>query len=234
MKKMEADMILDEKMAKELLNIGRNHVVIPDFVTEIGEYAFENCEEMTSVDIPNSVTKIGKGAFRWCDHMISVVIPNSVEKIEDFAFINCAQLKSVIIPDSVTEIGENVFHCCFELTSITVDKNNPRYDSRGDCNAIIETATNTLIQGCSSTMIPDTVTTIGNNAFENCDMTSVVIPNSVTKIEDYAFCCCQDLISIVIPDSVTQIGNAVFCGCPKISEESKKRLEELGYDFDGD
>ena len=156
-------MILDEKMAKELLNNGRNHVVIPDFVTEI---------------------------------------------------------------------GENVFHCCFELTSITVDKHNPRYDSRGECNAIIETATNTLIKGCSSTIIPDTVTTIGNNAFENCEMTSVVIPNSVTKIEDYAFCCCQDLISITIPDSVTQFGECAFHGCPKISEESKKRLEELGYDFD--
>ena len=202
--------ILDEKAAKELLNNGRSHVVIPDFVTEIGENAFEDCEELTSV-----------------------VIPNSVEKIEYGAFINCAQLKSVIIPDSVTEIGAYAFHCCFELTSITVDKNNPRYDSRGDCNAIIETATNTLIKGCSSTIIPDTVTTIGQSAFKNCaGLTSVVIPNSVTKIEDYAFCCCQDLISITIPDSVTQIGKAAFCGCPKISEESKKRLEELGYDFD--
>ena len=91
--------ILDEKMAKELLNIGRNHVVIPDFVTEIGDYAFEDCEELTSVVIPNSVRKIGKGAFRWCDHLISVVIPNSVEKIEVLAFDCCAQLKSVIIPD---------------------------------------------------------------------------------------------------------------------------------------
>ena len=204
--------ILDEKMAKELLNNVRKHVVIPDFVTEIGYHAFENCEELTSVDIPNSVEKIGEEAFS-----------------------GCSKLQSLVIPASVTEIGERAFRCCGKLTSIKVDKNNPRYDSRRDCNAIIETVTNTLIKGCSSTIIPDTVTTIGQSAFKNCaGLTSMVIPNSVTKIEDYAFCSCQDLISITIPDSVTQFGECAFHGCPKISEESKKRLKKLGYDFDGD
>ena len=202
--------ILDKKMAKELIKQLENLVIIPDFVTEIGERAFEECKEVTSLVIPNSVTKIG-----------------------DCAFVECNGLRSVVIPDSVTEIGERAFSCCSKLSSIAVDKNNPRYDSRGDCNAIIETVTNTLIKGCSRTIIPDTVTKIGELAFDSCKgLTYVTIPKSVTKIEEDAFYYCDELKFVNIENSAIQIEKDAFCRCRNISEESKKRLKELGYDFD--
>lgn len=225
--------ILDKKMAQELLNNGRNHVIIPDFVTEIGEGAFKECRELISVVIPKSVTKIGMNAFAFCEGLTSVVIPNSVTEIEDGAFNVCCELQSVVIPDSLIEISKFNFYYCEKLRSIAVGKNNPRYDSRGDCNAIIETVTNTLIKGCSGTIIPDTVTKIGERAFDNCrGLTYVTIPKSVTKIEERAFLHCDDLKFVNIENSEIQIEKYAFCRCRNISEESKKRLKELGYDFD--
>ncbi|MBR6648096.1 MAG: leucine-rich repeat domain-containing protein, partial [Bacteroidaceae bacterium] len=107
--------------------------------------------------IPNSVTTIGKGAFRRCSALTNVTIPNSVTSIGDYAFYFCDALTGITIPNSVTCIGEAAFSNCSALTSITVSKDNPVYDSRDNCNAIIETATNTIILGCKNTVVPDGV-----------------------------------------------------------------------------
>ena len=118
----------------------------------------------------------------------------------------------------MTSIGEDAFSVCFGLTSITVDSGNSSYDSRNGCNAIIETTSNTLIVGCKSTVIPDSVTSIGNGAFGHCyDLTSITIPNSVTSIGNFAFGHCYDLTSITIPDSVTSIGETAFYDCYKLT-----------------
>ena len=169
--------------------------------------------------IPNSVTKIGNFAFGACVSLTSIVIPNSVTEIGHYAFYSCDSLTSIDIPNSVIEIGYGVFESCLGLTSIVVERGNPRYDSRNNCNAIIETAYNTLLYGCKNTTIPNSVTTIDDYAFYGCDsLTSIVIPNSVTEIGYGAFYDCIDLTSIVIPNSVTSIGDNAFCNCWRLTD----------------
>ena len=183
-------------------------------VTTIGDHAFHKCPSLTSITIPNSVTSIGYSTFSFCFSLTSVTIPNSVTSIGDYAFDGCSGLTSITIPSSVTHIGHIAFYYCSSLTSIVVEQGNTIYDSRNNCNAIIETATNTLVAGCQNTMIPNNVTSIGVGAFEGCEeLHSINIPNNILKIETYAFFGCSKLISITIPNSVTFIGQNAFGNC---------------------
>ena len=193
---------------------GLASVVIPSSVTSIGNYAFWDCSGLTSVVIPSSVTSIGESAFSGCIGLTSVNIPSGVTSIGDFAFYGCIGLTSVVIPSSVTSIGYGTFSYCIGLTSIVVESGNSVYDSRNNCNAIIETASNTLIAGCKNTKIPSGVTSIGEWAFSDCTgLTSIVIPSSVTSIGNEAFLGCIGLTSVVIPSSMTSIGNEAFSCC---------------------
>ena len=161
-----------------------------------------------------SVTSIGDNAFSICTTLTSITIPNSVTSIGDAAFLYCPALTSITIPESVTSIGNTAFVYCPALTSIVVESGNSVYDSRSNCNAIIETATNTLIVGNQSTIIPNRVTSIGDYAFFGCSgLTFITIPNRVMSIGDYAFCGCSGITFITIPNSVTKIGGDAFSGC---------------------
>ena len=190
-------------------------------VTSIGEYAFERCSGLKSVTISSGVTTIGRGAFEECSSLISIEIPNSVTSIGSYAFCRCSSLTSVTIGSGVTSIDSSAFQECSGLTKISVDVNNPKYDSRNECNAIIETATNTLLFGFKNTSIPNSVTSIDNSAFQYCSgLTSIVIPSSVTSIGSYAFEGCTGLTSIVIPSSVESIGKGAFSGCSGLTKIS--------------
>ncbi|MBR5443763.1 MAG: leucine-rich repeat domain-containing protein [Paludibacteraceae bacterium] len=202
-----------------------------EVTSKSSSYPYNEGVTFTTATIPStvtyngttySITSIGKSAFNNCPSLTYVTIPNSVTIIGDAAFFDCYSLTSITIPSSVTSIGEIIFGTSIEnwpllgdpiLTAISVEYSNPIYDSRENCNAIIETATNTLIAGCQNTIIPNSVTSIGTYAFYGCFiLSSISIPNGVTSIKDYAFAACIGLSSITIPNSITSIGEGAFSG----------------------
>ena len=189
-------------------------VIILEGCTSIGSYAFEGCNGLTSVEIPSSVISIGWCAFSYCRNLTSINLPNGVTSIQGEAFFCCSSLISIEIPSSVTNIGNHAFYGFSSLKSIKVDKNNKIYDSRDNCNALIETASNKLILGCMNTVIPNGVISIENGAFYKCnDLTSIEIPNSVTSIGSFAFRGCSSLTSIEIPSNVASISSSAFSNC---------------------
>ena len=150
-------------------------------------------------------------------NVISATIPNHIIKIKTKAFDQCVKLRSVYIPSSVINIDTDAFVSCHSLSDLKVDNSNTTYDSRNDCNAIIESSSNKLILGCMNTIIPDNVTTIGSKAFCSCrKLSSILLPNSITTIEDSAFYECTALDSITIPKNTTKIGQSAFSLCKSL------------------
>lgn len=230
------------------------NITIPDTITSFGECAFADCGKLKSIHIPKCVSEIGVQAFLGCKSLTAVTIPGNVKYISDaflgcssitnltieygvetidrFAFAECTSLTSITIPNSVTDIHYNAFIGCTGLTSIKVSENNKVYDSRNNCNAIIETETNQLIIGCQSTIVPNNIKIIGIEAFAYCTcLTSITIPDSVTSIEECAFEDCTGLTSITIGKGVTSIGKSAFNGCTGlISVTIPDSVTSIGYE----
>ena len=205
-------------------------VVIPDGVTAIGEGAFSNCSDLTSVSIPNSVTSIGEEAFYECTYLTIVTIPKSITTIGRSVFSGCSSLTNVSIPNSVTSIGINMFSRCSSLPSISIPNS---VTSIGDwafygCSSLtnvtipnsVTSIGNCAFNGCSSltnVTIPNSVTSIGTDAFSGCSsFTSFTIPNRVTSVQSHTLSDCTRLTTIIIPDSVTCINDHAFYNCSSL------------------
>ena len=215
-------------------------ITLPNSITTIGKGTFRECTSLASIKIPKSVISISKDAFEgtgyyndytnWKDGVLYLdnclistkgvrswvyTIPQGIRMIATGAFHDCVGIGVLKIPESVTiiENGELV-----SLQYVEVDNNNKKYDSREDCNAVIETETNTLISGCRHTKIPNTIVKIGYAAFYNCSLLkSVTIPSSVISIEFDAFQKCSYLTSITLPSGITTIGDEAFAECESLS-----------------
>lgn len=203
-------------------------------VTKIGTGAFKGCSELTSIEIPNTITDISGNAFFGCTKLSSVEIPNSVETIGDHSFANCPSIKSIVIGSGLYKIGECAF-VSSNIESISVVSSNPNFDSRNNCNAIIQTirsynysaGPNTLILGCKNTKIPENVESIGSYSFYGCHgLYSLTIPESVINIWSYAFKDCADLTNLTIPRSVKTISTSL------ISNSGPKKLTILSTAFE--
>lgn len=195
---------------------------------------------LKSVTIPSSVRFIGYGAFYHCGNLTSITLPEGIEEIEDIAFCHCSKLTTITIPASVKSLGERICDDCQALAEIIVEPDNTVYDSRDNCNAIIRTADNVLIEGCLNSVIPQGVEAIGRRAFDStylpeatmpasvkpigeyafqrCDkLTSVDMPG-VTTVERYAFRWCTSLITVSIGSSIQSIGAGAFAGCSEMTD----------------
>lgn len=192
-----------------------NHLIIPDSVTVINRMAFSGCHSIEKLTIPNSVTEIGMDAFRYAENLTNFVLPESINIISGGAFGDCTSLTNIFIPKSVTQIDNSAFMGCSNSTlNVAVDAENPNYDSRDNCNGIIETATDTMFFGCRNSIIPNTVKSLVYT-FQGCsNLTEITIPEGVTYIGWTAFTGCSGLTgNLTIPSTVTSLNFACFSGC---------------------
>ena len=183
-------------------------VIIEDGITNIGDYVFNGCTSLKSINIANSVISIGKSSFEGCKSLSNLDIPDRITNIGNSAFYGCISLTNVIIPNSVTAIGAWAFSNCSNLTSITLSDSITKIE---DC----------MFYGCEKLIritMPENVTSIGGSAFYGCtSIDNIHIPNSVKSIGVFAFTNCESLDSIIIPDGVKNIGDHTFSNCKNLS-----------------
>ncbi len=211
-------------------NCAFTSVVIPRSVTELGAYynrnVFQSCPNLTSIVVEegnevfdsreNSNTIIHTASntiYTGCDKSF---IPRSVTAIANYAFYACKGLTNLTLLENISSIGSRSFAMCSNLATIQVELNNPVYDSRIGCNAIVEKATNKLVLGCKNTFVPTSVTTIGEYSFNGSGITAINIPDNVKEIGEDAFLLCKELSSVRLPSELTEIGSEVFYGCSSL------------------
>ncbi|MGN0529233.1 MAG: leucine-rich repeat protein [Eubacterium sp.] len=218
--------VLNDEAIIYSYNGNSDKIIIPSSfegkkVTAIDNNAFsgDNTEySLMSVTIPNSVERIGDNAFLACFCLNDINLPDNLKSIGWGAFWGC-RFSKINIPAKVENIETGAFANCDQLTGITVDSNNKYYDSRNNCNAIIETKSNTLITGCQNTIIPNSVTAIGDYAFYYVEnLSSITLPSGIKSIGTYSFFGCEDLTSIVIPNSLESIDTYAFDDCEKLKD----------------
>ena len=208
---------------------GLTELTLPNSVKSIGDGAFADCSGLEKITVENGNSRydsrdncnsiIDKKTNTLIAGCKNSVIPNSVARIDGLAFCGCSGLTELTLPNSVKSIGDGAFADCSGLEKITVESGNSCYDSRDNCNSIIETETNTLIAGCKNSVIPNSVTSIGNSAFCGCSgLTELTLPDNIHFIEGEAFMGCSGLTELTLPNSVKSIGDGAFAYCSGLTE----------------
>ena len=213
-------------------------VNIPSKCTFLGEQLFAGCSSLTSIEIPGTIKTVMESAFSGCSSLNSVVVEEGVEEIQTLAFLNCTSLYSISLPSTLVRLSIDVFDRCSELTEITVNENNPVFDSRGNCNAIIDKSSDMLMYGGNKTVIPQSVKAVASRAFDGRkNIERIVIPTGCTRINSFAFHGAANLREIVIPATVSYIGEGAFMGTANLTDITiPNSVTELGakaFSFSG-
>ena len=207
-----------------LRNLPFFDIDIPEGVIEIKDNALCNCQNLLSITLPSSLKNIGHFAFAHCTSLLMIDIPEGVISIGNTIFAGCKSLVSITLPKTLVTIFSYSYKCqnilgeCKSLEYISVAEGNENYDSRNGCNALIETATDTMLTGCPKTIIPDSVSCIGEYAFNSYKylLEDIRIPEGVSRICKGAF----DISGtryITLPDSIEDIEADAFCNPSIIS-----------------
>lgn len=195
--------------------IGGATSAIPSSITEIGDFAFVNSQNLLASPSHENLKKVGESSFQNCG-FAKLNLPSTLESIGRCAYAN-NYLRTLSIPASVSEIGDYAFFGN-TLETIIVETGNEIFDSRDNCNAVIRTATNELIMGCDETVIPQDVEVIGKGAFMECKtMTDISWPKVLRRIDDYAFLKCEAITKLELPEGLDSIGASAFYGCSELT-----------------
>lgn len=219
--------------SKEVISIGESafwgndsiiSVELPDTITTIKEYAFYDCRFLKEINFPEGLTTIGDRAFE-SNSIRNLELPSSITTIGYAAFTG-NKYEELVIPEALTDIGVSAFSENYQLESIVVDPNNPAYDSRNNCNAIIETDTNILLTGTKNTIIPNDIVELADDSFSQTRMESITIPETVTSIGKFAFYG-SEITSIELPQNITTISQGTFYNSGLVSIEIPENVKEI-------
>ena len=256
---------ISESAFKDCANL--TAILIPSSVKHIDKYAFYNCQGLTKLNFNDGIERIENDAFGSCEKLTSVNFSETLKSIGAFAFVECKKLSEITIPQSVTSVGEYAFSGCENLASVTVSDDLPyvggrafektkwlnsqpdgvvyigksAYGYKGDMPKNTELSLKSGITNISgyafyeeknltSVKIPETVNRIGNWAFLDCEgLKNVNIPDGVKRIESWTFSNCSSLTNITVPDSVTVLDGLAFSYCTNLKNiELSKNLTEIG------
>lgn len=183
----------------------KGDIIVPDTITYDGNTYY--------------VISLGRSAFHDCSELTSIKLGKYITAFGDQAFNGCSALKELVIPAAVNSMGLYVFHNCPGLERIIVEEGNSKYDSRDNCNAIIQSDINSIILGCKNTIIPTSVVGIGEEAFNNCiGLKSITIPSNISVIGYNAFMDCTGLNEITLSPNIKTIKSGAFYNCTGIKD----------------
>ena len=209
-------------------------IKIPEGVETLYYTTFNSCDSIESIILPNSLTTIENGVFTSCKSLLTIVLPESLTSMGKYTFGYCDMLDSITIPSSLTNIGTEPFCSCPQLKVLRVAEGNPKYDSRDNCNAIIETENNKLVVGCAGTIIPEGITAIGTYAFCGVTIPELILPESLETIEKMGIRSCNFYKPLIVPAGVKKMEEYALCYNSVDSIIVRGQITRIeNYTFDG-